>query len=549
MCWKSGSEKSISKFSAQTLFSGPPSDLRVIPGNKTVISWRKPEIHADGVAITGYTLNISDFMTQQHVDDINMQPNRYENYETNKKLEPNKSYNFEVRALSGSCYGSPAYDTHIQLRHRIWDMCSRVEESDKKTIGLLDMKKAPIKESNLRVKEFGVPKSGENNKIILLVGPTGAGKTTWINAFVNYLYGVKWEDSFRFKIAEDDKECDQTESKTQCITIYKLHHQEGMAVGYTVTIIDTPGFGDTRGVGRVREIENEIHSLFRNKNGYLEHVNAVTFVLPVSVARLTATQKYIFDSMMSLFGKDIVGSLIHLATFYRSKPNNALNALKAHKIINIQKSLGFNSQTIMDTTTSYEDPKKADIAYKLWDKAMKKFEEFSHTLEKFQQKSISQSQIVLDEREKVRLHMSNIRNAIIDGMMILDRLNIEKRLVQNVNAEDRCDENKEVTVQAVKYDLVKDSENRNHMICEKCKHNCHANCPIGDEKDIQQCIVMDRVKAVAICKMCPNRCRSDQHKLSQNKYIRELKQETTTIQEIRSRYTHQSGKVPTYATN
>ena len=48
-------------------------------------------------------------------------------------------------------------------------------------------------------KVFGEPGQFED-KVVLLVGPTGAGKTTPVNAVANYIMGVQWEDDFRFKI-------------------------------------------------------------------------------------------------------------------------------------------------------------------------------------------------------------------------------------------------------------------------------------------------------------------------------------------------------------
>ena len=48
-------------------------------------------------------------------------------------------------------------------------------------------------------------------------------------------------------------------SQTSSVTAYTIHHQTGMAVDYSLTLIDTPGYGDTRGVSRDKKIKKMIH--------------------------------------------------------------------------------------------------------------------------------------------------------------------------------------------------------------------------------------------------------------------------------------------------
>ena len=84
------------------------------------------------------------------------------------------------------------------------------------------------------------------HKIFMLVGATGVGKTTLINGMANYILGVQWDDDFRFKLIDEPNSQDQTKSQTSCITAYTFYKEKGSLLPYTLTVIDTPGFGDNR---------------------------------------------------------------------------------------------------------------------------------------------------------------------------------------------------------------------------------------------------------------------------------------------------------------
>ena len=93
-------------------------------------------------------------------------------------------------------------------------------------------------------------------KIIMMAGMTGAGKSLMINNIINYVYGVNCEDDFRLKlILETDEFADRkdgttdvADSMTRFVTSYRLAYRKGFRVRYSLILIDTPGFGDSRGL-------------------------------------------------------------------------------------------------------------------------------------------------------------------------------------------------------------------------------------------------------------------------------------------------------------
>ena len=108
------------------------------------------------------------------------------------------------------------------------------------------------------------------NKSILIIGATGTGKTTWINAMINYILGVEWDDPFRFVLVDEEvRGTSQAHSQTQGVTVYDIYYQDGFRVPFSLTIVDTPGFGDTGEIARDKEITSAVEKLFTDKNGIL----------------------------------------------------------------------------------------------------------------------------------------------------------------------------------------------------------------------------------------------------------------------------------------
>ncbi|XP_045923546.1 septin-5-like [Micropterus dolomieu] len=139
----------------------------------------------------------------------------------------------------------------------------------------------------LRRMTFGERNVNKINKTILLVGETGTGKSTLVNALVNYAMGVKWKEDVWFHIVEDekDRERNQTESQTSDVMVYQVFGFEGETLSYSLTIIDTPGYGDTRGIQHDDIISQRLLDWFRSEDGVHE-VNAVGLVLKATENRL-----------------------------------------------------------------------------------------------------------------------------------------------------------------------------------------------------------------------------------------------------------------------
>lgn len=190
---------------------------------------------------------------------------------------------------------------------------------------------------------------GETEKVLLVLGAIGAGKSTLINGMVNYILGVEWKDDFRFRlVTEGDKEW-QANSKTQGITAYTFYPMKGSAVSYTFTIIDTPGFGATEGLKRDEKIICQIKEFFSipPPDG-IDHLDDIGFVVQASQQHLTPTQKYMYDSILSIFGNEVSRNLFMMITFADGQRPTVLDVVKEANIPNHSNlnHFKFNNSTL-----------------------------------------------------------------------------------------------------------------------------------------------------------------------------------------------------------
>ncbi|XP_032872058.1 uncharacterized protein LOC116969298 [Amblyraja radiata] len=412
----------------------------------------------------------------------------------------------------------------------------------------LNLEREVFNQSKQLVKCFlGKPTTMHKMKTIMLLGATGSGKTTLINGMINYILGVEWGDNFRYKLIQEETGKSQAESQTSSITAYHLHHQVGFNIDYSLTIIDTPGFGDTRGISRDQQITDHIREFFASPQG-VDQIDAVCFVIQASLARLTSTQKYVFASILSIFGKDVAENIQIMATFADGQRPPVLEALKAAQVPCPKDKNGlpvhfkFNNSAIYAQRPTSGDQGRSDDSGEedddfdqmFWMMGSNSMNKFFRALSMMQERSLFLTKEVLKERRQLESVVAGLQPLIQAGLTKLEELK-KSQQVLNQN-QSKLEENKDFEYEVDVTVKQKSKLGSNAPLvnnCTVCEYSCHDPCPYAGYVFKYWCTSMD---GWGNCKVCPGKCSVLKHLREEYRYVCVTKNEKIMYNKLKEKY-------------
>jgi len=381
----------------------------------------------------------------------------------------------------------------------------------------------------------GIPKV---EKVLMVLGATGAGKSTLINGMINYILGVKWNDNFRFKLIGEECSKNQAHSQTSLITAYTIYPSEGSQFPYTFTIVDTPGFGDTRGMERDKKITEQIHAFFsiQGENG-IDHLDGIGFVTQASLARLTPTQRYIFHSILSIFGKDIANNIFMMVTFADGQHPPVMTAIEEADIP-CKKFFKFNNSALFAKNVlddEHDETEHFDEMF--WKMGSASFRKFFKAFCGAEAVSLLLTKEVLRERKQLETTVQGLQQQINAGVAKLEELRQEEQILQQREAEIASNKNFIYKVKVTKQRKNELEPGVYVTNCLTCNYTCHERCAYSNDADKYKCSAMDNGGVSnAKCKVCPNHCIWKDH--VNNPYWFELytDMETRTSEDLKKKY-------------
>ena len=429
---------------------------------------------------------------------------------------------------------------------KIYIKTIKTQEPEKKE-EKLDKLNEPIKgsvkiseENNLYIYKYPNIPFTDNEKIgvktIMVVGETGSGKTTLLNSFLNYLMGIKYEDTFRYKIInEDSKNKKPGGSVTDNVNIYYIR-SIFKDIPF-VRIVDTPGFGDTRGIIFDKKIIDMIREAF-TKN--CETINAICFVAKSNETRLTDFQKYIFGQVMGLFGNDVGENFIAMLTFSDGQIPNIVSSLESKESIFYQIReqiqdpwyLTFNNSAVFNSV-------QQRFSKSFWDLGMDSYGSFVRKLKMLPDKSLLLSRKVLDLRKQLETTIIGLRPQLDKSLGIME--NMRKEIAFVKANRDKIDQFKDFNYKYKEPKVTKKQLKQGQYTsnCIVCNYTCHYPCYIPDNNNKMNCSAMRN----RVCTVCKNKCKWDQHKNLDFIFVYEEIEKTKTSEDLRKKYVESTSKL------
>lgn len=394
-------------------------------------------------------------------------------------------------------------------------------------------------ENNLNIYKYPNYPFSDNEKLhcktIMAVGETGSGKTTLLNSFLNFLMEINYEDNFRYKIILENMENKSPgESVTDYVNIYYIRTKL-KDLPY-LRIVDTPGFGDTRGITYDKKIIDMIRQTFTD---HCDTINAICFVAKSNETRLTDFQQYIFAQVMALFGNDVGENFMAMLTFSDGQVPNIVEALENQSIFSQIKDqiqdpwyLTFNNSAIFNGI-------EQKFTRSFWDLGMDSYRSFLRKLVMLPKKSLILSKQVLELRQKLEATITGLRPQIDKSLIIME--NIRKEITFIKANKDKIDQFKDFKYQykepkVTKKDLTQGQYTSNCIICN---YTCHYPCYIPDDNNKIRCSAMRN----EFCTVCKNKCKWDQHRNLNFIYVYEEVEKTKTSEELRKKYVESSSNL------
>ena len=146
---------------------------------------------------------------------------------------------------------------------------------------------------------------------ILLIGQTGSGKTSFLNlmCFFHAIEQVGWEAALEKRQQTFHNTTLENSEKMKSGTNASSHYQIKFG-DLKLGIVDTPGFGDTRGLEKDKEnVKNIVE-----KVNEVSYIHAICLIINGTESRMTPQLRYVVSEISAILPKATVSNILVIFT-------------------------------------------------------------------------------------------------------------------------------------------------------------------------------------------------------------------------------------------
>ena len=347
-----------------------------------------------------------------------------------------------------------------------------------------------------------------NEKVIMLVGGTGTGKSSLINRITNYICGVEYKDPYRFEVVPIANLEEQVNSQTKWITIYQFF--KNYQLSFNLSIIDTPGFDDTRRKHKDEQTLKAIKRLFNS--GAMPKLDAIGFVAQHNDARLSSSQLHIFQSIIEIFYNSVELTVFIMSTFCDDPEPVSPPVVAALQ----QGNINFNSIFYFNNNIL---AKKSELQELFWDMSCLSCKKLLDKLIETKSVCAHIKSNLLEKQDSMLVNILHIKNKVVEAINDIEQLSLDKRNIDDKERELKLNQsfNYKTTAYEKKFEKILDTK-WFAVRCSICDTECHYPCTSKTTTSLRYCKVMTRIVGTRIigedkvhCTICPGKCSWKDH--------------------------------------
>ena len=374
---------------------------------------------------------------------------------------------------------------------------------------------------------------GKRYYTLLVMGETGSGKTTLLDAFVNYLADMNYEDKWRYKLVDENhiRDLPPGSSQTSDITSYYVNYQREDGNEINIRIVDTPGLGDTGGVGKDNEIIKKFEEFFHTT----DEIDYILVTVKATTTRWTQNSQYVYDRVQEIFGKDAKNRFILMCTFADGQKPIAIKTLE--KNLHYEEYFCFNNSALY-TPSELSKNEKTNTKF-FWKLGMENVKRFFEIILKknLPPLSLKLSKQVMSKRNWLYESVQNSQKIVNEGFAMLDE---SSQLLEDIKRNKKLiDQNGSFKVkQNVRHPRTVKLD-KTYQFCDNCKVMCCQVCEWPPNATESQCSYFDPTSThyyAGGCPKCPNHCNKYAHVRAKEYTVYDEKEEYVILDAKKKAY-------------